>query len=299
VEREPVASAPVAPVAPASTVPPVVQLAHLRATAEPETAPDAKRVPAWVPAALASFDPRAPEGIAWLHDEATAMFVARAAQRPMLVLGSLPGCPWCAKLRAEVFVQPGVAGLADLYVPFEWDLGALPQKEFAYISEWRGYPLLEIWGADDSFVINFSGQPDAALFEEMLHQGLDRAGAAEDLPDWADLRDWAARWLAADRARAEGRVAEAVEGWRELARRAQGNAIADEAGRALREVEDEANAALRRAQALGARDPAAAGRALAETLARYAGTVQAADLAAVLAALDASGTFPTLVDATE
>jgi hypothetical protein len=288
---------PRAPVARAPVEAPVVQLAHLRATPEDVTGAAAAREPAWVPEVLANFDPRGPGGIAWLQDERTATFVSRAARRPVLVLGSLPGCPWCATLRAEVFSQQGVAGLADLYVPFEWDLGALPEKEFAYVSERRGYPLLEVWDLNDEIVLNFSGRPDATLFEEMLHQGLERAGVAEDAPDWADLRDWAARWLAADRARAEGRVSEAVAGWRELARAAQGNAIADEAAAALREVEDEANAALQRAREIAAHDLGAAERELESTLARYAGTAQAADLAAVLGALRSSGTFPTLVEA--
>lgn len=273
---------------------PVVQLATLSVAPEPE--PEKPRPPAWVPEVLASYDPRGPAGIAWLHDQRTATFVSRAAERPVLVLGSLPDCPWCARLRAEVFTQPGVAGLADLYVPFEWDLGELPEKELAYISERRGYPLLEVWDVQDEIVLNFSGQPDAQLFEEMLHQGLERAGAAEDVPAWEDLRDWAARWLAAERARAEGRVAEAVEGWRDLVRRAQGNAIAEEAAAALREVEAQARVLLLRARDLAAHDPQAAQRELEGALARYAGTAQAADLAAVLAAWETSGMFPTLVD---
>jgi hypothetical protein len=281
-----------APMAPApSDEPPVVSLAHLRLPGE--VAPDAVER-AWVPEVLARFDPRAAVGFAWLRDQREAMFVSRAARRPILVLGSLPGCPWCERLRSEVCADSGVQGLADLYVPLEWNLGDLPEKEFGYVKERRGYPLLEVWSVEDEVVLNFSGQPDARLFEEMLLQGLDRTGVADHAPPWADLRDWAARWLAADRARAAGRMAEAVAGWRELARRAQGNVLAEQAVLALREVDAEAGAALAHVRELAARDPVAARGALSAALEHFAGTDAAPDLEAVRSAWAPGGVFPTL-----
>lgn len=286
---EPTASASSVPVAPAG--PTLVRLETLSATFEPSPV---ELEPAWVPEVLANFDPRGAEGIAWLHDQRSATFIASAARRPLLVLGSMPGCPWCATLRSEVFANPSVAGLADLFVPLEWDLSELPEKELAWIQQNRGYPLLEIWNSYDDVVLNFSGRPDAALFEEMLHQGLERAGAVEAAPAWEDLRDWAQRWLAADRARTQGRMAEAVAGWRELSRRAQGNVLAKQATLALGEVEAEANAALASANELAPRDAAAAREVLLRARARFADTDAERDLAAVLAAFESTGRFPTL-----
>lgn len=290
---EPTADAPVPPAPPVEppVEPPAVSLAHLRLSGE--VAPDAVER-AWVPEVLARFDPRAAVGFAWLRDQREAMFVSRAARRPILVLGSLPGCPWCERLRSEVCADSGVQGLADLYVPLEWNLGELPEKEFGYVKERRGYPLLEVWSVEDEIVLNFSGQPDARLFEEMLLQGLDRTGVLDDAPAWEDLRDWAARWLEADRARAAGRMAEAVAGWRDLARRAQGNVLAEQAVLALREVDAEAGAALTHVRELAARDPAAARDALGAALERFAGTDAAPDLEAVRAAWAPGGVFPTL-----
>ncbi|HVS18754.1 MAG TPA: hypothetical protein VMT18_09160 [Planctomycetota bacterium] len=278
--------------APAPRSAPVVRLASLRA----EPVAREERAPAWVPEVLADYDPRGPDGIAWLGDQRTAAFVSRAAQRPILLLGSLEGCPWCARMRTEVFADPEAVGLADLYVFQEWNLSELPEKESLWIREQRGYPLLEVWGLDDDMVLAFSGRPSAALFVEKMLEGLERAGVDEDAPAWDELNDWAARWLAADRARAAGRMAEAVAGWRDLVRRARGNALAEEAAAALREVDAEAQRELFAAREIAAHDPRAAELALEDALERYAGTDHASDLGAVLAALRASGAFPTLVD---
>lgn len=272
--------------------PPTVVLASLRAQAVERS----ERAPAWVPEELVTYDPRGADGIAWLGDQRTAAFVSRAARRPILLFGSLEGCPWCARMRAEVFGERDVLGLADLYVFQEWNLSALPEKESAWVRESRGYPLFEVWSLYDERVLSFPGEHGAPAFVEHLLAGLERAGVDESAPSWADLRDWAARWRAADRARAQGRVAEAVAGWTDLARRARGNAIAEEAAAALREVEDEAQRALLDARDVAAVDPRAAEGLLEDALARFAGTPQASDLSAVLEALRSSGTFPTLVD---
>src|SRR5688572_22217229 len=184
--------------------------------AEPESNPYAP--PLVAPEVLASFDPRGADGIHWLRDKEVAFSIARASQRPLLVFGSLPGCPCCAELREQVFPEQPVLDLVDRYVPYEWDLGQLPPENLPAFMAKHGYPLFEVWTVDEQGVLNFSGRPDAPTLVEMMHQGLERADATGHVPEWDDVRALATRWLQAREARTAGRMAEAQSLLRDLAR---------------------------------------------------------------------------------
>jgi hypothetical protein len=262
-----------------------------------EPAPSPYPPPLVAPEVLASFDPRGPDGIQWLREKQVAFSIARASQRPILVFGSLPGCPWCAELRAKVFPEQAVVGLIDRYVPFEWDLGQLPPEEIPAFMAKRGYPLFEVWTVDDEGVLNFSGRPDAPTLAEMMHQGLERANATGHVPEWSDVRALAQRWIAAREARSAGRMAEAQALLRELARSDLGGPFAATSTAELAGIASDARSALLGARDAASTDPSSA-RARLETAAeQFIGTEFEPDLRAVLAAWQPGDEFPELTPA--
>jgi hypothetical protein len=262
-----------------------------------EPAPSAYAPPLVAPEVLASYDPRGSDGIQWLHDKDVAFAVARASQRPLLVFGSLPGCPWCAELRAKVFPEQPVLDLIDRYVPLEWDLGQLPPDELPSFMVKRGYPLFEVWTVDDEGVLNFSGRPDAPTLVEMMHQGLERANATGSVPEWDDVRGLGKRWLEARAARIAGRMAEAQSLLRDLARSDLGGPFAATSSAELAAIAADARSALLEARDASSSDPSSA-RARLETAAQhFAGTDFELDLRAVLAAWEPGNEFPELVHA--
>jgi anti-sigma factor RsiW len=270
---------------------------ELTAIALDEPAPSAYAPPLVAPEVLASYDPRGASGIQWLHDMDVAFAVARASQRPLLVFGSLPGCPWCAELRAKVFPEKPVLDLIDRYVPLEWDLGKLPPDALPSFMVKRGYPLFEVWTVDDEGVLNFSGRPDAPTLVEMMHQGLERANATGTVPEWDDVRGLGKRWLEAREARTAGRMAEAQSLLRDLARSDLGGPFAATSSAELSAIAADARSALLDAKAASDADPAGA-RANLETAAdHFTGTDFEPDLRAVLAAWKAGNEFPELVQA--
>lgn len=284
----------VEPVADATALPAPVELVAIE-LAEPT--PSAYAPPLVAPEVLASYDPRGPDGIQWLRDEEVAYAVARASQRPLLVFGSLPECPWCAELRAEVFPEQQVLDLIDRYVPFEWDLGQLPQEEFTAFMAKRGYPLFEVWTVDDEGVLNFSGRPDAPTLVEMMHQGLERADSTGHVPEWDDVRALGQRWLEAREARTAGRMAEAQTLLRNLARADLGGPFAATSTAELASIAAQARSALLESRDAATSDPTGA-RTRLETAARhFAGTEFEPDLRAVLAAWDPEEDFPELQQA--
>jgi hypothetical protein len=270
---------------------------ELTAIALDDPEPSAYAPPLVAPEVLASYDPRGANGIQWLHDMDVAFAVARASQRPLLVFGSLPGCPWCAELRAKVFPEKPVLDLIDRYVPLEWDLGKLPPDELPSFMVKRGYPLFEVWTVDDEGVMNFSGRPDAPTLVEMMHQGLERANATGTVPEWDDVRGLGKRWLAAREARTAGRMAEAQSLLRDLARSDLGGPFAATSTAELAAIANDARSALLDARDTSVADPSGA-RANLETAAdHFAGTDFEPDLRAVLAAWRPGNDFPELVQA--
>ncbi len=275
--------------------PPCVVLQSITLEPTVPLAVEEKRV--LVPETLASFDPRGQQGVNWLKSWPEALLLSRLSHRPLLVMGTWPGCPFIAKLKAEVYTAPEVLGLIDRYVPVEWDLSTLPPSEAEQLTRYRGYPLLEVWTGDDKAVLNFSGTPELHAFEESMHQGLERADSTGEVPPWDEVREQARRLRAAQEAEARGRLAEAQQELRILARRDAGGPFAEAATAELRRIASGARESLLAARAAAELDPARARALLAEAVLRYAGSGFEVDLQAVLESLDREGRFPELVEA--
>jgi len=251
-------------------------------------------VSADLPAGWVGFQPRGAQGLRFLGDLASAKELARASGRPLLVYGSLPGCPLCAQLDREVFADPAVVELAERTVPVRVDLAQLSSWEQRSYTV-RGYPFLEVWRADGSSAHNLARTPDPRSFLESLHDGLAESEATGELLDWSVLVAAGERFQAARTAELAGRMAEAERGFRALAvdARVPGE-FAARAAYGLQRISDAARAALLAARA--AAEHGAAERLLAEACARFAGTAYEADLAAARAQLVRDGRFPVLVE---
>ncbi len=249
--------------------------------------------PVELPTISAEFDPRGESGVRFLSDVDAAARLARAAERPLLVYGSFPGCPMCAALDARVFADPSVVELAERTVPVRIDLSQLPEAEMRALVA-RGYPFLEVWRQDKTSAHSLSRLPEPRAFVESLHDGLAESDATGEQPAWELVRSLVRRLLQASASEREGRLAEAERGFRELAFDPRGTRFfAQAAAAGLSRLQDGARSALLEARA--ATDPAGARRVLEQALERYSGTPFEADLRAVLERLERDGRFPDLV----
>lgn len=249
-----------------------------------------------LPVGWAGFQPRGESGVRFLSDLDSAKELARMSGRPLLVYGSMPGCPLCAELDRAVFADPGVVELAERTVPVRIDLAQLSgHEQRSYIV--RGYPFLEVWRADGSPAHALARNPDPLTFLESLHDGLEKSDATGELLEWSALVSLGERFREARAAELDGRMGEAERGFRALAVDARiPGEIAARATAGLQRVADDARERLLAARNMAAHDLAQAERLLAAACARFAATDYEADFAAALARLTQDGRFPALLE---
>jgi len=244
------------------------------------------------PAGLADYDPRGPDGVAWLEDFDTASWLAEASGRPLLVFGGLPNCSMCKSLDEQVFTARSVVDLAERYVPVRFDLDALPEAEAQALMA-RGYPFLEVWSADREPLLPLSRRPEAEFFVESMRRGLVAADAEGVVASWDDLRSLARTFERGRSDEDQGRLAGAQDSYSTLA--AGESEVYRQLGTSgLARISADARSALLRAAEAAEASPDAAADLLRRAVERYAGTEYAADLRAVLERLETSGRFPRL-----
>lgn len=248
------------------------------------------------PAGLAGYDPRsASGGVAWIYDDRAAAWLAEASGRPLLVYGSIRGCPMCVVLERDVFAQAEVLDLVERYVPLRIDLGAIPQDDANALIQ-RGYPFLEVWSFERETLHSLSRAPVAASFVESMQVGLEAAGARGDMPTWERIRS-AAQQLDGARADEEaGLMAEAERGYSALASSAQ-EAFASLGAAGLRRLLTDVRERFLAAREAAATDPDRALTMLGAALERYRGTRFAPDLEALRRRLEQDGCFPEVLSA--
>ncbi len=254
-------------------------------------------LPADLPAQWVDYDPRGERGVRFLSSLPEAEQLARAVQRPLLVYGSYPECPLCARLDAKVFSDPAVGDLIERTVPVRLNLADLPEAEqFSLIA--RGYPFLEMWGDDGCTTHSLTRIPDPLVFVESLHDGLAKSAATGELLPWNELRGAARRFIAARTSELDGRLAEAERGFRALTRDPHVPAvIAERARSGLARLAGSARALLLEARDASNDEFEQALRLLESGIERFAGTSFESDLRSVRERLARDGRFPTLAEA--
>ncbi|MFN0241711.1 MAG: thioredoxin family protein [Planctomycetota bacterium] len=251
-----------------------------------------------LPARFADFDPRGEDGrVQWLTSDADARLLARASRRPLLVFGTLPGCPLCAALDKLVFADAGVVETAERFVPLRIDLASLPKARAMELVE-QGYPFLEVWNAEGSATAPLVRAPHAARFVASLFDALAVVRARDDAPSWEVVRARAQRLTDARRAESELELAAAEREYRALAAsRVEGDEFAQRARSGLARIERDAVVRFEAARARTAVDDARA--EIEQALAAHRGTSYELDFAALLVRLEQDGRFPEVVRAAD
>lgn len=246
-----------------------------------------------IPAELASYHPTEDGAIQWLGSLDEARDAGRVSGRPLLLFGTLPGCPVCLRLKRTALRDGEVLSLAEEYVPVEVDLAAVDEDTRKELMS-RGYPVFEVLDEDGGLIASFSGDPSVEeLREHMLDALAERVDAPRALA-WERVRELASLYGRAREAEREERMADARRDYERMLEDGEGRVFVTAGSLGVRRVEGAARAVLLEAMRLAGHSADDAERLLEEALVRFEGTPYAEDLAQVLERLRATGRFPTL-----
>ena len=257
--------------------------------------PSAEHVPthAPVPATLASYAPVADTSIQWLTSFEDARGVAEAVNRPLLVFGFVPGCPWCKELRENQFKDARFLALAERTVPVEIDLLALGEPKMLEIMD-RGYPLIELQTSLGEPIHVLSGPPGAIDLPVELARGLDGWPTEPPALAWSSANEMArifARSVASER---QGRLSDALHGFDTLRTNAPHSTLTLEGQLGRERIEQLARNLIETARTEALTNPTAARAEFERALAPFAGTPFEHDLKHVLETWRTTDRFPLL-----
>lgn len=250
-----------------------------------------------IPAVLANYTPVRTDEIQWFSSFEDARGVSEAVNRPLLVFGFVPGCPWCKELRENQFKDARFLALAERCVPVEIDLLALGEPKMLAIMD-RGYPLIELQTPLGEPLHVMSGPPGEVDLPVELARGLD--GWPNDPPAlaWSAANEMARIFVQSVASERQGRLSDAWFGFETLRARTQGSTFTFEGDLGRARIEQLARDTLETARVNAATDATAAREEFERSLARFAGTPIEADLRHVLDAWRSSGRFPMLAPRT-
>lgn len=273
------------------------------ANAEPERVvvesfpltPTEQHVPthAPVPATLANYAPVANASIQWLTSFEDARGVAEAVNRPLLVFGFVPGCPWCKELRENQFKDARFLALAERTVPVEIDLLALGEPKMLEIMN-RGYPLIELQTPLGEPLHVMSGPPGEVDLPVELARGLDGWPTEPPALAWSTANEMARIFAQSVTSERQGRLSDALHGFDTLRNHLPSSTLTLEGELGHARIEQLARDLLDTARTRASTEPDAARAEFEAALAHFAGTPYENDLKHVLDTWRLTNRFPTV-----
>lgn len=252
---------------------------------------DSRSRPA-VPERLASYRPVVAGEIQWIPSLEEGLEIAALVERPVLLFGMLPTCPWCIHMQANGLRDEGVLALLEDYVPVRIDYSRLDEFALAEVFE-GGYPRFEVYAPGGERALSFSGFHEAPVFVAELTEGIEILPWRER-PRWDDVQRLAAELARGREAAGERRFGEAQRIFAQLSREGVPGALPRAASEELAWIGAVAADTLRHAFSL----PAGAAReSLEAAAAQFAGTPYERDFAAALERVRVDGELPHLAAA--
>lgn len=240
-----------------------------------------------LPQCAASYAPTEDGAIRWLTNVDDGRAIARVAERPLLVFGSHPTCPWCQHMKHNGLRDPRVVALVDGFVAVEVDYSEIEPDQALRLFE-SGWPRWEIHSAAGALEAEFHGVHEAPEFIATFQRELERLSQPAP-PSWESVRRGSSEYLAARAAEHQGHFADAERTYAALSRSNMPRALGEAARAGLARIAFEAHRSL-----IAARDSADPAAALERALSSFASTAFESDLARVRQALREHGSFPEL-----
>lgn len=244
-----------------------------------------------IPAVLADYAPVRAAEIQWFNSFEDARGVSEAVNRPLLVFGFVPGCPWCKELRENQFKDARFLALAERCVPVEIDLLALGEPKMLAIMD-RGYPLIELQTSLGEPLHVMSGPPGEVDLPVELARGLD--GWPNDPPAlaWSAANEMARIFAQSVASERQGRLSDAWQGFETLRTRTHASTFTLEGDLGRARIEQLARDLLETARTHSATEPHSARDEFARSIERFAGTPIEHDLQQVLSTWRTTDRFP-------
>ena len=88
-----------------------------------------------VPERLADYRPVVAGEIQWFSSLEEGLEISALVERPVLLFGMLPTCPWCIHMQANGLRDEGVLALVEDYVPVRIDYSRLDQLALSQVFE--------------------------------------------------------------------------------------------------------------------------------------------------------------------
>lgn len=291
-------SGPVAIVAP--------ELRGLLASAAPVVSTEPDEPDAALLARLASFEPSADGGIAWIDDWDAANALARASGKPLLVYVHVEGCPYCAEFDRHVWPDATVRAAAEQFVPARVDALRAPER-FADVFDVDRWPYVAVIDGDGEMIHEFGGRRKAADMRTQIGRGAAKATERRaGRPSWEAVRRASKAVLRGDDARAAGRFGEALLAYRDGASAGAGVGTTDTAAdstpariSASREriVQGVARETLSKIVETARTDAARAASAADDAAQRFSGSAVGAEFGALARTLRETGRVPSFEEA--
>ena len=141
----------------------------------------AKRVVSFEPAT----EPAMRTPMLWMDDIDAALTLASVEYRPVLVVFSSPHCPWCIRLKKEVWADPEVEKLLEHFCLVEINTEKDEITPLKY--QVQGVPTVLVLSADGRVHSGFAGFAAASQVAEMLGRVLIPEIVKQSLPDHDQL----------------------------------------------------------------------------------------------------------------
>ena len=106
------------------------------------------------------------ESLAWTTNAEQALAAAAAEYRPVIVVFSMPGCPWCKRLDREVLQDALIQERLEPFVRVKIDI--LEDRPSAQRYGVRGVPAIRFLSSDGRLTASFDGYLPAGKMEETL-----------------------------------------------------------------------------------------------------------------------------------